>query len=72
MEVLGGLLIRQASEMAEDLAAYSEQLVQRPQELPEFVAFIEASWQHLDPTSGTRVQLTADFTHMQRLHHTYT
>ena len=43
----------------------------RPSSLPDFVAYIEGSWQHLDEKGAKRVMIKHDFEFLQKLHGMY-
>ncbi|GLI61741.1 hypothetical protein VaNZ11_004155, partial [Volvox africanus] len=71
MLLLGGLLVNQSLSLSSRLAEYTNSMVARPSQLPEFVQYVEVIWPHLDPMSTTRQSISADLDHMTRLHVIY-
>ncbi|GFR50873.1 hypothetical protein Agub_g13161, partial [Astrephomene gubernaculifera] len=71
MSLLGALLVAQSQQLTRRLADYTANLISRPSQLPEFVAYVEIIWPHLDPLSSIRQAITAELGHMTHLHVTY-
>ncbi|KAJ9507914.1 hypothetical protein QJQ45_021255, partial [Haematococcus lacustris] len=50
------------------LARYIDRLRNRPSELPDFVAFMELCWAHLEPSSVKRQRVTDQQEHLRKLY----
>lgn len=71
MSLLGGLLVSQCRQLTGKLAEFVSSLVARPSQLPDFVAYVEVIWPHLDPMSAARQAIASDLEHLSRLHVIY-